>query len=68
MSAESESKTQPVVRRRRRMSSVWLIPIIALGLAGWLIWKNQIEKGILATVTFKTAEGIAAGKTEIRCR
>lgn len=68
MSSESESKTVPVVRRRRRMSSVWLIPLIALGLAGWLIWKNQIDKGILATVTFETAEGIAAGKTEVRCR
>ncbi|MGB1128662.1 MAG: intermembrane transport protein PqiB [Haloferula sp.] len=68
MSSESDTKTTPVVRRRRRMSSVWLIPLIALGLAGWLIWKNQIDKGILATVTFETAEGIAAGKTEVRCR
>jgi paraquat-inducible protein B len=45
-----------------------MIPVIALGLAGWLIWKNKVEKGILATVTFETAEGIAAGKTEVRCR
>ncbi|MBK1826438.1 intermembrane transport protein PqiB [Haloferula rosea] len=68
MSQDTPKKTTPVVRRRRRLSSVWLIPIVALGLAGWLVWKNQIDKGVLATITFETAEGLAAGKTEIRCR
>jgi len=68
MNQDPENTTVPTVRRRRRISSVWLIPIVALGLAGWLIWKNQIDKGTLASITFETAEGLAAGKTEVRCR
>ncbi len=59
---------EPTVRQRRRLSSVWLVPIVALALAGWLVWKNRAELGPLAVVTFETAEGISAGKTEVRCR
>ncbi len=59
---------QATVRRRRRLSSVWLVPVVALCLAGWLLWKNKIEQGPLATVSFETAEGLAAGKSEVRCR
>ena len=28
------------MRRRLRWSSVWLVPAIALVLAGWLVWKH----------------------------
>lgn len=59
---------RPVVRRRRRISSVWIVPIIALFLAGWLLWRNKVDSGPLISVQFATAEGIAAGKTELRCR
>ena len=62
------SEFQPTVRKRRRISSVWIVPLVALGLAGWLVWKNQIDQGPAALVTFETAEGIAAGKTPVRCR
>lgn len=69
MASESDSSVQPTVeRRRRRISSVWLVPIVALGLASWLLWKNRTDQGPLATVTFETAEGLAAGKSEVRCR
>lgn len=67
MSDES-TDTKPTIRSRRRISSVWLVPLVALGLAGWLIWKNRADLGPLATVSFETAEGISAGKTEVRCR
>ncbi|MBB5349991.1 paraquat-inducible protein B [Haloferula luteola] len=56
------------VRPRRRISSVWVVPIVALALAGWLLWKNNVDRGPLVSVQFETAEGIASGKTELRCR
>ncbi|GAA5483280.1 intermembrane transport protein PqiB [Haloferula sargassicola] len=59
---------RPAVRTRRRISSVWVVPLIALALAGWLMWKNNVDRGPLVSVQFETAEGIAAGKTELRCR
>ncbi len=59
---------RPTIRPRRRISSVWVVPLVALVLAGWLLWKNNVDRGPLVSVQFETAEGIAAGKTELRCR
>lgn len=67
MTEESE-EPRAVVRRRRRWSSVWVVPAIALALAGWLVWKHFHDRGELALVRFETADSIAAGKTEVRCR
>jgi len=63
-----KNELEPEISQRRHISSVWLIPIVALLLASWLVWKNYASKGPLVRVTFETAEGISAGKTEVRCR
>lgn len=47
---------------------VWVVPILAVLIGGWLIYQNLASRGPVAQVTFDTAEGIAAGKTEVRCR
>lgn len=57
-----------VVRHRRRWSTVWVVPAIALVLAGWLVFKHYHDKGPIAYLRFQTAEGIETGKTEVRCR
>src|SRR5687767_14339895 len=68
--SEEEQSQEPraIVRRRRRWSSVWVVPLVALVLAGWLVWKHYHDKGELAYVRFLTADSIEAGKTEVRCR
>lgn len=30
----------PETKPRRRISLVWLIPIVALVIGGWLVWKT----------------------------
>lgn len=57
-----------VARPKRRSSPqlVWLIPIVAVLIGGWLAVKTILEKGPTITITFKTAEGIEAGKTKIK--
>ncbi len=54
-----------VVEKKSKFSIVWLIPIIALLLGGWLLIKSFMEAGIPITLTFKTASGLEAGKTKI---
>jgi paraquat-inducible protein B len=51
---------------KRSISIVWIIPIVALVIGGWLIFKTISEQGPKITITFKTAEGLEAGKTKIR--
>lgn len=66
----SEESVEPraVIRHRRRWSSVWLVPLLALVVAGGLVWKHYAGRGPVAHIRFETAESIKAGVTEVRCR
>ncbi len=55
-----------VPKRRGSLPLVWLIPIVAALVGGWLAVKAVLEKGPTITITFKTAEGLEAGKTKIK--
>ena len=57
---------EAVVKTRSGVSIVWLIPLIAALIGGWLAWKALSEQGPTITVSFKNAEGLEAGKTKIR--
>jgi paraquat-inducible protein B len=47
-------------------SIVWLVPLVAALIGGWLVYKAFSEKGPTITITFETAEGLEAGKTKIK--
>lgn len=65
-SEETRHPPAPRVKGRSGPSLVWLIPLITALVGGWLIIKTLSEKGPEITVTFRTAEGIEAGKTKIK--
>lgn len=56
------------VAQRRRVSGVWIIPLVAMLVGAWLTWKSISDKGPTITITFRTAEGLEAGKTMIKYR
>ena len=56
----------PVIKQGRTFSIVWLVPLIALGIGGWLAYKAITEKGPIITISFENADGIEAGKTKIK--
>ncbi len=58
----------PKFRAAQRWNIVWVVPIIALLIGSWMIYRNFSSKGPVARVGFETADGIAAGKTDVRCR
>jgi paraquat-inducible protein B len=58
----------PEIGRSRRWNMVWFVPVVALLLGIWLLYQNFASQGPEAIVGFETAAGIAAGKTEVRCR
>ncbi len=53
-------------KSRRTVQLVWLIPLVAALVGGWLAVKSILDKGPVITITFKTAEGLEAGKTKIK--
>jgi len=57
---------EAVVTQRSGISIVWLIPVIAALIGGWLAWKAFSEQGPTITISFKSAEGLEAGKTKIK--
>ncbi|MBA3756827.1 MAG: MCE family protein, partial [Nitrosomonas sp.] len=54
------------VETRNGISIVWLIPLVALLVGAWLAYKTWSETGPTITISFKTAEGLEAGKTKIK--
>ena len=59
---------KPKVKRRRRLSGVWVLPVVALVLGLWLVKNHFDNLGEKVKVIFPSAEGLAVGKTEVRCR
>jgi paraquat-inducible protein B len=55
-----------IVREKKSFSIVWIVPIIAVIIGGWLVYKALSEKGEIITISFKSAEGLEAGKTKIK--
>ncbi|MRR58634.1 MAG: MCE family protein [Deltaproteobacteria bacterium] len=53
-------------KRRYSLQLVWLIPIVAAIIGGTLAVKSFLQKGPTITITFKTGEGLEAGKTRIK--
>ena len=53
-------------RKRIRFSWVWLIPLVALAIGVSLVVKSIWEIGPTIEVSFRTADGLQAGKTTVR--
>jgi len=54
-------------RRRRRTSQlVWLVPVVATIIGLSLAITSFLNRGPIITITFKSGEGIEAGKTRIK--
>ena len=54
-----------VLKRRRRFSLIWLIPIVAAAIAVYLIITTLADRGPLIIITFKTGSGISAQQTQV---
>ncbi len=55
----------PELKKKRGISPIWILPLIAVGIAAWLVYKSLTDAGIDVIITFKNAQGIEAGKTPV---
>ncbi|MFH0944030.1 MAG: MlaD family protein [Planctomycetota bacterium] len=57
-----------VVRARRGISIVWLVPLVAVGIGLWLLYQSVSARGVTVSITFADARGLEAGKTRVKFR
>ncbi|NWL17443.1 intermembrane transport protein PqiB [Pseudoalteromonas sp. Scap03] len=56
------------VAQKTRISAIWIIPVVALLVGIWMLYQYQLNKGQTIYISMPQAEGIVAGKTEIKVR
>ena len=57
--------SKPRVKPASNWSAIWVLPIIALLIGGWLGWKAYSEAGVMIEIEFSSGDGLQAGKTEL---
>lgn len=53
------------IRRTTNWSAIWVLPLIALLIGGWLAYRAYSEAGIEIEIFFPTGDGIQVNKTEV---
>lgn len=65
-SSPSQNSYSPEVKKGRGISPLWLLPILTVILAGWLVVKAIQDAGERVQIYFSEASGLVAGRTTIR--
>jgi paraquat-inducible protein B len=63
--ADSVTMEKAIVKRKKGISPIWILPLVAAMIGAWLIYKGIVEAPIKAVINFETAGGISAGKTKV---
>ena len=58
--------SRSTVDRKRRISLVWIIPIVAVLIGLWLVYNTLSTRGPLVTVTWQAAQGLVAGQSRVK--
>lgn len=56
---------RPEIKTDSSWSAIWILPVLALCLGAWLLWRAFSEAGIEIQVHFSDGEGIQVGKTQV---
>ncbi|OUI92937.1 paraquat-inducible protein B [Acetobacter indonesiensis] len=62
----NDSIMPDAVVRRIRFSIIWIIPLVSVLIAGFLVWRSFANNGPEITVMFDTADGLTSGQTQVK--
>jgi len=65
-SSSGDAVPEAETARERGISIIWLVPIVAAAIGAWLAYTAWQEQGPTITIRFADAEGLEAGKTQIK--
>ncbi|SIN85474.1 PqiB family protein [Salinivibrio sp. ES.052] len=64
--SNKQNAPSPIVKSTFGLSPLWVLPLLALGLAAWLVFQSINEAGQRIQILFGDAQGLEAGRTIIR--
>jgi len=53
-------------RRSRRISVIWVIPLVAVAIGGYLAWDTLSKEGPTIKISFDSGEGLQAGQSQLK--
>lgn len=62
------SESVIIESRKRRISGIWIVPLVAVLLGLWLAVDAYLKQGPTVTLRFSSAEGLQADKTLVKVR
>lgn len=64
MTQQHSAKVSPI----KQWSPIWVVPVAAVLIGLWMLYNHYQQQGALLTLYTSDAEGIVAGKTQIKSR
>lgn len=61
-------ETEAVLSQQRRISPVWIVPVVAMLLGLWLVVDAYRRQGPVVEISFATAEGVEEDNTPVKFR
>ena len=52
--------------RSRRISVIWVIPLVAVAIGAWLAWDTWSKEGPTIKISFDSGEGLQAGQSQLK--
>jgi paraquat-inducible protein B len=56
------------IGRSRRISVIWIIPLVAVAIGAWLAWDTWSKEGPTIKISFDSGEGLQAGQSQLKYR
>src|SRR5499427_8187566 len=64
--AEQRAIPQATARRSRRLSIIWIVPLVAVAIGAWLAWDTLSKEGPTIKISFDSGEGLQAGQSPLK--
>src|SRR6202048_2979014 len=64
--AEPRVVPHAATRRSRRLSVIWIVPLVAVAIGAWLAWDTLSKEGPTIKISFEGGEGLQAGQSQLK--
>jgi paraquat-inducible protein B len=64
--AEQRTLPQATTRRSRRISIIWIVPLVAVAIGAWLAWDTFSKQGPTIKISFDSGEGLQPGQSQLK--